>query len=52
VTNADLRGPLTNSNGDMKIIFAGEATNEIHYASVHGAVETGWAAADMIINSQ
>ncbi|XP_043470346.1 lysine-specific histone demethylase 1A-like [Leptopilina heterotoma] len=31
------------------ILFAGEATSPHHYASVHGAIETGWREADRIM---
>jgi len=33
-----------------RILFAGEATNTKHYATVHGAIETGWREADKIIS--
>jgi len=33
-----------------RILFAGEATNSIHYATVHGAIETGRREADRIIS--
>ena len=37
--------------GNGQILFAGEATNERHYSTVHGAVESGWREADRIICS-
>lgn len=48
VTNADLREPLANSAGKKVVFFAGEATHDIHYATLHGAVESGFVAADDI----
>ena len=32
-----------------RIFFAGEATNAKHYATVHGAMESGYRAADEIM---
>ena len=37
--------------GDCRVLFAGEATNEKHYSTVHGAIESGWREADRIICS-
>ena len=37
--------------GDGHILFAGEATNEKHFSTVHGAIESGWREADRIICS-
>ena len=34
---------------ENRIFFAGEATNPIHYATVHGAIESGYRAADEIL---
>ena len=34
---------------ENRIFFAGEATNSIHYATVHGAIESGYRAADEIL---
>lgn len=42
--------PINDSNGKPVIQFGGEATNPIHYGSVHGAIETGWREADRLIN--
>ena len=33
------------------VLFAGEATNEKHFSTVHGAIESGWREADRIICS-
>lgn len=40
--------PLTNSVGVPVICFAGEATSEHYYSTVHGAVESGWREAKRI----
>lgn len=43
---------LLASSVDGKLFFAGEATHlEGHFATVHGALETGYRAADEIVNS-
>ena len=34
---------------DNRIFFAGEATSPNHYATVHGAMESGYRAADEIL---
>lgn len=40
------------SSIDGKLFFAGEATHtEGHFATVHGAIETGYRAADEVVNS-
>ena len=44
-------GNLAKPIGNGQILFAGEATNEKHYSTVHGAVESGWREADRIICS-
>jgi Flavin containing amine oxidoreductase len=36
ITNADLKEPLKNSQGDVKVLFAGEATSRSHFSTVHG----------------
>lgn len=32
------------------ILFAGEATSPNHYSTVHGAIESGWSAAQHLID--
>lgn len=48
-SNADLAEPIKDSNGVPRLLFAGEATNSIHFSTVHGAIETGWREADRLI---
>lgn len=45
---SDLALPLTNSVGVPVVCFAGEATSEHYYSTVHGAVESGWREARRI----
>lgn len=40
-----LAEPLTDNSGAPRVLFAGEATNSIHFSTVHGAVETGYREA-------
>ena len=35
--------------GDNRILFAGEATHERYFSTVHGAIETGMREADRLI---
>lgn len=49
VTAADLAKPLKNTLGTDVLLFAGEATHNNFYSTVHGALETGWREADRII---
>ncbi|XP_052843912.1 spermine oxidase [Drosophila gunungcola] len=44
----DLGSPLMNVSGRPRIQFAGEATSRNHFATVHGATETGWREADRL----
>lgn len=45
---SDLALPVADSNGSVRLLFAGEATHDHYYSNVHGAVETGWREADRI----
>ncbi len=45
---SDLASPVKDSNGVDRLLFAGEATHDFNWATVHGAVETGWREADRI----
>lgn len=49
-TTTKLSQPIVDANGVPRLLFAGEATSEHHYATVHGAVETGWREAKRIID--
>ncbi|XP_063709329.1 spermine oxidase-like [Culicoides brevitarsis] len=51
VTFADLREPLRNHEGKITVLFAGEATHDKHYSTLHGAVESGFAAAQAIMDA-
>jgi spermine oxidase len=48
-TARKLAEPVFNSKGKPVILFAGEATNDHHYSTVHGAVESGYREADRIV---
>lgn len=50
VETKDLIDPIITANGKPIILFAGEATHEHYYSTVHGAVETGFREADRIID--
>lgn len=45
-----LAQPVLCENGNIALQFAGEATNRSHYATVHGAIESGWRKAERIID--
>lgn len=45
---SDLAQPVYDSSGYPRLFFAGEATHDFFYSTVHGAVETGWREADRI----
>ncbi|XP_030030771.2 spermine oxidase [Manduca sexta] len=47
----DLGKPLLDSAGNPRVLFAGEATNTQHYATVHGASETGYREAMRLLNN-
>ncbi|EDX10891.1 spermine oxidase [Drosophila simulans] len=44
----DLESPLVDVTGRPRIQFAGEASSRNHFASVHGAIESGWREADRL----
>ncbi|XP_044740260.1 spermine oxidase-like [Chrysoperla carnea] len=48
----DLQEPLKNSAGQDVVLFAGEATNQHRYSTVHGAIETGWREASRLLKQQ
>jgi spermine oxidase len=45
---SDLAEPVKDSTGHPRLHFAGEATHDCFYSTVHGAVESGWREADRI----
>ncbi|KAF5299812.1 hypothetical protein FQR65_LT09334 [Abscondita terminalis] len=44
-----LAAPLGDNPKKPNLLFAGEATNPIHFSTVHGAIESGFREADRII---
>lgn len=50
ITNSDLAKPVKNAEGKNVIYFAGEATHSTSFATVHGAIETGFRAAEEIMS--
>ncbi|KAK0084928.1 hypothetical protein PV325_006130 [Microctonus aethiopoides] len=50
VSARDLASPILGKCGKPIILFAGEATHDHYYSTVHGAVETGYREADRLIN--
>lgn len=44
----DLALPLYDSLGKPSLLFAGEASHDHYYSTVHGAVEAGWREAERI----
>ncbi|XP_011063075.1 PREDICTED: spermine oxidase-like isoform X1 [Acromyrmex echinatior] len=49
VTSRDLAEPIMTGNKPV-ILFAGEATHDHYYSTVHGGVETGFREADRLID--
>lgn len=45
---SDLARPLTNSLGVPSLMFAGEATHDHYFSTVHGAIESGFREAERI----
>uniref|UniRef100_A0A4Y0BF23 Amino_oxidase domain-containing protein n=1 Tax=Anopheles funestus TaxID=62324 RepID=A0A4Y0BF23_ANOFN len=42
--------PVRNTANEPVLLFAGEATNPIHYSTVHGAIDSGFREANRLIN--
>ncbi|OWR47430.1 hypothetical protein KGM_206203 [Danaus plexippus plexippus] len=47
---ADLGAPLTNSEGVLRVLFAGEATDLTHFSTVHGASDSGYREAMRLLS--
>lgn len=47
-----LAEPIVTNDGKPIVMFAGEATHEHYYSTVHGAVESGFREAERIIEYQ
>ncbi|KAB0795403.1 hypothetical protein PPYR_12242 [Photinus pyralis] len=47
---AVLSEPIVTKTGKSILLFAGEATSQFYFSTVHGAIETGFREADRIIN--
>ncbi|GBP85622.1 hypothetical protein EVAR_62609_1 [Eumeta japonica] len=47
---AALAAPVLDDADFPKLLFAGEATNQKHFSTVHGAVETGVREAEYVLN--
>lgn len=45
----DLAHPVASKNGNDLLLFAGESTHATHFATVHGAIETGYREAERLI---
>lgn len=45
---SDLAQPVCDSKGCPRLFFAGEATHDHFYSTVHGAIETGWREGNRI----
>ncbi|KAF5272013.1 hypothetical protein FQR65_LT04994 [Abscondita terminalis] len=44
-----LSEPLATSEGNVRLLFAGEATDPTQYSSVHGAIRSGFREADRLL---
>lgn len=47
---ATLGEPLLDVAGNPKVLFAGEATDVTHFATVHGASDSGYREAMRLLN--
>ncbi|KAH8257379.1 hypothetical protein KR038_008080, partial [Drosophila bunnanda] len=46
---SDLASPVMGVDGNPRLLFAGEATSQNHFSTVHGATEAGFREADRLI---
>ncbi|KAJ8704829.1 hypothetical protein PYW08_012149 [Mythimna loreyi] len=46
---ATLAAPLVDSAGTPRVLFAGEATDNTHFSTVHGATDTGFREANRLL---
>ncbi|KAH9627727.1 hypothetical protein HF086_017270 [Spodoptera exigua] len=46
---ATLAEPLADSSGTPRVLFAGEATDNTHFSTVHGATDTGFREANRLL---
>ncbi|XP_061381830.1 uncharacterized protein LOC133319873 isoform X2 [Danaus plexippus] len=49
---ADLGAPLTDSEGVLRVLFAGEATHPTQYSTVHGASNSGYREATRLLSAE
>ncbi|XP_026479207.1 spermine oxidase-like [Ctenocephalides felis] len=49
-SSTELSQPVIDASGRSAILFAGEATSQNYYSTVHGATESGFREANRIIN--
>lgn len=45
----DLARPISSKSRNDVLLFAGESTHSTHFATVHGAIETGYREAQRLI---
>lgn len=45
----DLARPISSKTRQDILLFAGESTHSTHFATVHGAIETGYREAERLI---
>ncbi|KAH8234703.1 hypothetical protein KR032_001964, partial [Drosophila birchii] len=47
---SDLASPVMGCDGQPRLLFAGEASSQSHFSTVHGATEAGFREADRLID--
>ncbi|KAJ8706661.1 hypothetical protein PYW07_012739 [Mythimna separata] len=48
-TSHTLAEPLVDRSGTPRVLFAGEATDNTHFSTVHGATDTGFREASRLL---